>query len=201
MTIAFIDTETTGLDPERDHIWEIAVIVAGDERVWQQRIPDAQGHFSGPPDWDVVDDWVVENTGIRDRYNHGAALHPESSIALLSQLVVNRHLVGACPWFDSERLHRVLLDVDARSGGQYQRGLPWHYHLIDIEALAVGYLLGKGSQMASPQDWYTPLPWKSDELSLRVGVDPADFKPKHSALADARWAKAVYEAVTSCTEG
>ena len=25
--VAFIDTETTGLDPEDDYIWEIAVIV------------------------------------------------------------------------------------------------------------------------------------------------------------------------------
>ena len=43
MNVAFVDTETTGLDPERNPIWEIAVII-GDgpdagEHVWQQQLP------------------------------------------------------------------------------------------------------------------------------------------------------------------
>lgn len=40
-----------------------------------------------------------------------------------------------------------------------------------------------------------PLPWDSRALSLYVGVNPDDFKPAHSALTDARWAKACFEAV------
>ena len=36
MTLAFIDTETTGLVPDRHTIWEVALITpAGDEHVWQ----------------------------------------------------------------------------------------------------------------------------------------------------------------------
>jgi hypothetical protein len=30
---------------------------------------------------------------------------------------------------------------------------------------------------------------------MALRVDPADFEPKHSALADARWAKALYEKI------
>ena len=41
----------------------------------------------------------------------------------------------------------------------------------------------------------TVLPWRSTDLSLALGVDPTDFEPKHSALADARWAKALYEKI------
>lgn len=37
-------------------------------------------------------------------------------------------------------------------------------------------------------------PWKSDALSRAVGVDPEQFD-RHTALGDAYWAKAIYEAV------
>lgn len=34
--VAFVDTETTGLDPDRHKIWEVALITPnGDEHVWQ----------------------------------------------------------------------------------------------------------------------------------------------------------------------
>ena len=36
MTLAFIDTETTGLDPDRHSIWEVGLITPdGDEHLWQ----------------------------------------------------------------------------------------------------------------------------------------------------------------------
>ncbi len=181
--VAFVDTETTGLDPELDHVWEIAVIVDGIEHVWQQRIPsDASGH----PDWDTVTPWVLENTGIGARYNHDTALDPAESIDVLANLIGDRHMVGACPWFDSERLHRVNLAHYARESGS--RDLPWHYHLIDVETLAVGFLAGRGALLP-------PLPWKSDELSMAIGVEPPSDAERHTALADARWAKAIYERI------
>lgn len=186
--VAFIDTETAGLDPEFHHVWEIAVIVDGVEHCWQQRLPA----------YSVVDQWVLDNTRFSQDYNVDTALNQLESFDRFVGLVAGRHLVGACPWFDSERLHRQQLEL-GRSSEHSDRRLPWHYHLIDIENLAVGYLLGKGSQMSSPQDWQTPLPWDSAELSRRVGVDPADFEPKHSALTDARWAKAIYEKITEAT--
>lgn len=33
--LAFIDTETTGLDPDRHGIWEVALIIGEREHVWQ----------------------------------------------------------------------------------------------------------------------------------------------------------------------
>lgn len=188
--VAFVDTETTGLDPELDFIWEIAVIVDGEEYVWQQRLPERRGE----PDWDVVSEWVIENTRITRDYDHEAALEPFHSIANLETLVRGRHLVGACPWFDSERLHRAQLRESDH------RDLLWHYHLIDVENLAVGWLHGAAafSTAHAPSefwDGFGKLPWKSTDLSLALGVDPADFEPKHSALADARWAKAIYEKI------
>ena len=79
----------------------------------------------------------------------------------------------------------------------------WHYHLIDVEALAVGYLAGRGwpldhwgdpggetARMFDPRN----LPWKSDDLSAALGIRITD-DDRHTALGDARWARAIYDAV------
>ena len=40
-----------------------------------------------------------------------------------------------------------------------------------------------------------PLPWKSDDLSAALGIKVSD-EDRHTALGDARWARAIYDAVT-----
>jgi hypothetical protein len=99
-----------------------------------------------------------------------------------ARLTRGLHLAGACVSFDADRLWRLL-----RANGECPM---WHYHLIDVEVLAAGLIASRGEasrEMARP-------PWKSEDLSRAVGVNPDDFD-RHSALGDARWAKALYEAV------
>lgn len=209
--VAFVDIETTGLDPERDGIWEIAVIVDGHETVWQQALSSDEIANVHPK--------AAEITDFHNRYDPMHALTPNRSVRRLSELLAGRHLIGACPWFDSERMHRAIL---ADVFGLLNRDLPWHYHLIDVENLAVGYLRHKQLNLEQDdeqrawletaraggeidEDQYrrwslvdfdpTVLPWKSRDLSAALGVDPADFQPAHTALADARWAKAIYETI------
>lgn len=183
--LAFVDTETTGLDPVRHQIWEVGLVLRdenGDEteRLWQLPVDlsraDAMGLKVGrfhdrrlPPD---------ALTGLR-RFAHEFAI-----------LTVGAHLVGAVISFDEERLRRFL-----RANGECPM---WHYHLIDVEALAVGWLAGRyeDATFAAPDDTgavYHP-PWSSSELSEAVGVDPADYD-RHTALGDAKWARAIYDAV------
>jgi hypothetical protein len=97
----------------------------------------------------------------------------EAWAAQFARLTWGATLVGAVVSFDEERLRRYLRAWGACPG--------WHYHLADVENLVAGKL------GAAP-------PWDSSELSAAAGVDPATFD-KHTALGDARWAMALYDAV------
>lgn len=39
------------------------------------------------------------------------------------------------------------------------------------------------------------LPWRSDELSRLIGVEPPGEAERHTALGDARWAARAWDAV------
>ena len=101
------------------------------------------------------------------------------------QLTDGQHLAGAVVSFDEERLRRMAWDHGFQPS--------WHYHLIDVEALAAGWLARRRDVADAYGDVFR-LPWDSGELSRAVGVNPEDFD-RHTALGDCRWAKAIYEAV------
>lgn len=188
--LAFIDTETTGLDPDRHGIWEVALIIGEREHVWQFPIHEtAADPFALKLNgyWDRH--WSTDNISVRpldalyeahttqksrNTSGWGRAMYPgDDWCRYFQSLTADHHLVGAVPSFDEERLRKLLL-----SEGVLPR---WHYHLVDVEALVAGKL---GIEP----------PWDSNELSRAVDVEPENFH-RHEALADARWAKALYEAV------
>ena len=176
--IVFVDTETTGLDPDRHEVWDIAIVYP-DGREWNQLIEAEHLETADP-------------TALR--LNHYYSFFPSvkastgsSSTRIASQLPLQRmavaedvahrlagmHLVGAVPSFDDRFLERFLRG--------YGYAPAWHYHLVDIETLAAGKL-----GMEPPYD--------SEQLSLALGVLPERFA-RHTALGDARWAAAMYGAI------
>jgi hypothetical protein len=204
--VCFIDTETTGLDPDRHEIWEVGLILPdGTEHEWQL-----------PVDLGRADPIALNIGRFHDRrpaqgtqhyrpwgpekYEGRFVIHPDVMsewCAEFVRLTRGLHLAGAVVSFDAERLWMLLRD--------YHQCPMWHYHLIDVEAMAVGFIRGRAQGIAAAGDItrfpssvtalknVTP-PWRSDDLSLAVGVDPANFD-RHTALGDARWAQAIYEAV------
>jgi DNA polymerase III epsilon subunit-like protein len=179
--VVFVDTETTGLDPDRHEIWEVALIVDGREYVWQL-----------PVDLGRADARALEVGRYHERTDPRTWTPPSAVAEFFARLTRGRHLVGAVVSFDEERLRRLL-----RAHGACPE---WHYHLIDVEALAVGYLHGyeHGRDDSLPVE--IGLPWDSEALSREVGVNP-DLFDRHTALGDARWAKAIYEAVIGVGDG
>lgn len=170
-TPVFIDTETLGLDPRIHRVWEVAAIVDGTEHLWYPALPyDAE-----------VDPVAAQISGFHERYAEVVTTPVPVFLDTFIELTAGRHLCGAVVSFDEERLRRLAW--------QWNRTPKWHYHLIDVEALAVGWL-----RCAAPWETFD-LPWSSDDLTKMLGLEPPSDEDRHTALGDARWAKAIYERI------
>jgi hypothetical protein len=188
--ICFIDTETTGLDPDRHQIWEVALITPdGREHVWQFPVDEmAADPFAlnigrywdrrwpadirEVSDLDAIYEAHNEKSRRKNFPSQGRAIKPGADWCRhFRDLTAGLHLAGAVISFDEERLRRLLHR--------------WHYHLVDVEALAAGKL------------GIAP-PWNSDDLSAALGVTVSD-EDRHTALGDAKWAMRVYDAVMGRT--
>lgn len=182
-TLCFLDTETTGLAWDAD-VWDFACVrrPPGD----REGLPDWEEHFFVAHDERKAESLPeVFAQDYRRRYDPALAVGRKAAAEAIWNLTRGATIVGAVPDFDTSRLGNLL-----RSQGLEPQ---WHYHLCDVENLAAGYLLGRGR--ASDREVAQP-PWDSEALSLAVGVDPEHFE-RHTALGDARWVRAIYDAVTS----
>lgn len=207
--LVFLDTETTGLHPGRE-AWEIAMI---------RREPDGseltRAFFVQLRDLDMAtaDPFALSIGKFYDR--HPAYTQVETidffddddspelgeipvmlpacrAAALVANFTRGAHIVGAVPNFDTETLDRLL---------RRHNNLPgWHYHLVDVENLAVGYI-ARASESTTETDIFesghgdppSP-PWSSRELGDMLNVFQ-DETTLHTALGDARWALRMYDRV------
>ena len=199
--LAFIDCETTHLDPRYGDVWEIAVIRRREdgvdcEYVWQVRPdlaaadPEAlkigrfEERFAIPDGWDAIE-FISSGPPFR-------SLIPEMLFDL-QEALSGAVIIGSNPGFDIAFLTKLLQ--------AHGRKLPWHYRPVDIATLAAGFRYGQAASGAYGGDFafqadYPQLPYKSYELSRAVGVEPPAKDVAHTALGDARWARGVYDAVT-----
>lgn len=193
--IAFLDTETTGLDHERHEVWEIGLITRdGDvdaEYLWQLwpdlTLADPTGlrisrfyereQLTRNGDAAAIEYESIPAAGFE--VGQWQPSYPKLVAAKLARLLDGRTIIGAVPSFDANFLTTFL-----RSEGE---AATWHYHLVDVENVAVGYLLanahedGHGKSLLPPYD--------SDELAKMCGVSPPSGEDRHTALGDAKWVK------------
>lgn len=196
--LCFVDTETTGVHPGRQP-WEIALIRRDDTN------PALEMSFFVEVDLSVADPFGLKVGRFHERHPMGRYLaghgveEPEiydegdeyfsgrEAALQVARYTHGAHLVGAVPNFDAEVFDELL---------RLNNLIPaWHYHLIDVEALAVGWLTAAARFERGPRV-ELGLPWKSDDLSLAVGVEPTPDEERHTALGDARWAMRLYDAIT-----
>lgn len=174
--IVFLDTETLGLDPYAP-IWELAAVRRNADTGEEHEMVV---HVEHRPERWVVDFPEKFLADYRARYTPTDAITPYEAAHTLNAFCYGKPtLVGANPAFDTERIARQWLEplgIDR----------PWHYHLMDIEAVAIGYLKAQGM--------LPPGPWKSDQLSALLGVSPDDY-PRHTAMGDVNWVMAQWDTV------
>jgi hypothetical protein len=187
-TICYVDTETTSLRHDR-RAWEIAVIVRAPGK------PDVEHSWfvdSGDLDLGSADLMSLKIGRFYERHPdllfqsnpHGCipdvtrCRSEREVMGHVERITRGAHLVGAVPNFDAD-----VLGARMRAHGICPS---WHYHLCDVENLAVGYLAGRGEVIAPP--------WKSDDLAAALGLSVSEDE-RHTALGDARFARAIYDAV------
>ena len=195
----FLDTETTGLDVEAGHeVWDIAMIVREPSTVKHPDGPDtvepqdAEYQWYIRPDLSCADPNALRIGRFYERTAHASWSDPASAARDIALRFDGAHIVGMVPDFDIRHLSRFLRINDQCAAH--------HYHLIDAETLAVGWLHGASLRhYGDPETKFAEaalsLPWNSEDVSRAVGVDPGQFD-RHTAMGDARWCRAIYDAVT-----
>lgn len=190
--LAFLDTETTGLDPTRHEVWEIAVIRrerdgSETDSLWQLRVPLE----TADPEALKISRYH-ERFAVRDTWDAAAIIDSTSGRVLnlslpellfdVQDALADAVVVGSNPGFDLAFLTALLK--------RHGRRLPWHYRPADVATLAAGWLHGAGFGHIAT------VPYSSRDLSRAVGVEPPSDDTAHTALGDARWARDVYDAIT-----
>lgn len=198
--MVFLDTETDGVHPGRK-AWEVGMIR-------RDQHGERATSFFLDIDLATADPFGLKIGGFYDRHPMGRILANQASSQgplawkervhspMLAATEIARwthgaHIVGAVPNFDTEVLATLLRDHGLTPA--------WHYHLIDVENLAVGYLMRHAAEWEGPDSdkvraTATP-PWKSDDLGLALGVEPPTDAERHTAMGDARWAMRIYDLV------
>lgn len=167
--LVIFDTETTGLDVGVDHIWEIAAMrVEPDGDVFGPLVVQVQ-HSTllarRLPD-DFRRKYVI-------RHNAASAVTPDTAAKWFIDHFLDPtadgtkpHLAGLSVDFDTALLRRIM------------RGhAPWDYRLLDVRALAIGYLAGTG---------HSDIPVTTDDLAQLLGVTL--MWDRHTAEGDVRLA-------------
>ena len=193
--LVFIDTETTGTHPERLP-WEIAMIRREDgidSRIVIQ-ISDVDLSHAQPKGLEVGGFYKRHRTyAPESEWKDGVMFYRENLAAVaVEKWTRGAHLVGVNPAFDDQTLDAML---------RRHNLIPaWHYHVIDVSAMGLGYLRGYADHArrygpydpTQPENTIAP-PYKSDQIAAACGVRPLPDHLRHTALGDATWAMEWYD--------
>lgn len=191
----FTDCETTGLDVGRCDAWEIAWIVFdAPKNQWVEEV-----RRIWPPALQNADPIALSINHFYERtrpVGEGEQVvwdDPRYVAEELAYATAGKHLVGACVWFDAAFYEKLLLANGFTPA--------WHYHFVDVEALAVGHLAAQSAGTTYPTALELPLPWKSDWLAEQLRLERPPKDHRHTALGDAREVKAIFEHIMGTWDG
>ena len=180
--IVFLDIETTGLDPDRHSMWELALIARDDDG-------DHEYHWQLPVDLATADAAALRISRYYDRCQTlgGEILQLEpvaatgETVTKLARLVAHildgATLVGAVPSFDAGFIEKWL-----RTNGSCPT---WHHRLRCVETLTAGHLRNP----------------KIGGLAHCCQALSITQEGEHTALGDARAARDIWDHIVGAPTG
>lgn len=188
MRLAFIDTETTGLNELYDVPWEIAAIIHDTEtasrvaHLWHPKLPlgmrerifhsgaaEVNHFFDREPDIDWQQrDWVADKVREALKGAHPVGNNIKFDISMLRSLYRSDWKIGIKDYKDA-----------------------WNYQSIELTSMAV--LAAAWSRVE--RDIRNTVPWKTEDLFRSLGVEPLQGEQRHIAMSDALWCERVFEAL------
>jgi DNA polymerase III epsilon subunit-like protein len=175
----FLDTETTGLDPRRHEVWDLALIVRdpdGLDLEMQNYVDVEHLDRADPAALAVGRFWEQHPDPMRSDLLRGKAspARPRWEVAEhLHYLLRDAVLIGFNPSFDAAFLSAMLR-------AEHLPEQPWKYRTVDVTTM-LGGALGQ------------PPPWSTNELLTKydITVPPGH---RHTAIGDARAARDLFDA-------
>ncbi len=183
--ICFTDTETTGLDPDQGHdVWELAIV-----RRDLNASFEVKALYQVRPDLEKADPKALEIGGFNERFvvpdgHEACRIDGAGQVTPVTRDTVQRRahrllrrsvVVGSNPGFDAAFLKKFL-----------EGATPWHYRPVDVIAMAATRLGLFGQEN---------VPWRSEDISRRLGVEPPGKDTRHTALGDALWVRDMFDAI------
>jgi DNA polymerase III epsilon subunit-like protein len=169
---AFLDIETTGLDPVKNEPWEIGYILMPGRKEWD---------YSIVPNPETVDPEASKVNGYGRRPS-ARVVSPDMACSLILEHLTGRIVIGNNVQFDLAFLREFLRRRGYIPNG---RGVPWHYNPVCLKSM-YGGLTGE------------PPPWDTRRIEHDFHIDRVALNaPEHTALGDARWNFAVYQKMMS----
>lgn len=177
-TLAFLDTETTGLQRAR-RPWEIAIIRRSELR--QSRllvcvdIDDLELESADPAGL-KISGFHKRHPQVRTRpAQFPRVCRSDEAARLVAEWTEGATIVGVVPTFDTECLSAML--------DRHRITPKWNPDVVDVVPLAAQRLRAAGREPASD----------FSGLSRQCGVSPPGAGERHTALGDARWAMRWYD--------
>ena len=174
--LVFVDTECTGLRPD-DEIWEFAGLrrYADGSSSWLHMLVEHREMraATGLPE-PFRSQYLARRGSPSERWPRKRA-----AMAIADFLSGDAVMVGAVPTFDSLHLTKLL--------HYYGILAPHLYAVVDVEALAAGYLAASTGD--PPQ-----VPLDGEQLSHQLGIDPGRYE-RHTAVGDVKWVCALYDRI------
>lgn len=169
--LAFLDVESTGLEPDLHELWELAFILRApgkDPIEFEAQMPVSLA---------TADPMALEINRFWERHNQKplAECDPAENRTLARQIAIllaGAVIIGSNPGFDVNFLDRWLRANSAAP--------TWHYRPVCVESLAAARLGVRP-------------PWQASELGRLLGVVKGESQ--HTAMGDARWNMRMYDSV------